>query len=777
MRARARRNRTLRTSVTTDERIDQAILWITLGALFIIPLIFSYFKIVAVYSELKVVTLHLAAGLIAILWLWQIVFRRINTRGRSDNQVRWDLVRWAGRNPARWALISAAVWVFAQIAANLLSPLPIISFFGGDEARSGYNLYDSLSLFILFLSVALRFRSRRSLELLAYTLIASGTIAAAYGIAQHFGWDPIGNNAGRVRVIASFGNTLNFGAYMVMTIPATMAMVYRDRGRRGILLAFIIGALALQLSGLWFSGGRGPFVAALAALGTFFIIAAALGSYRAVAKAALMLVISGIIAVVIIVLPSPQGNIGLERALSIGTSLSGASGASTDIKGGLAGRLNIWGSTLKLATRWDVPNEEPVANSILRPAFGLGQDMLVYSFPLAGKPQTRLAILDHAHNYELQVLMENGFVGLLGFIGFTGLLGIALFAMVRRFSSAGRGINPTGIVLLALLPAMVGKLVELQTGVPRVSDLAMTFALFGAAVALYELVNSQLTADARADAPSEKPASARSSLALTASNQVVLGSTLLAAVIATAVLLIIFFGWDVRRLSASVYLAGGHDDPSRDRRAQVWDEAQKQAPERESFTHALSEQYVNVAKEQRALGNENESLRLILVGRALLLEYEKRDPFEWDAQIGLSKIAAVLAEWGNLEFSQELADRSTRIVELYPSYPTLVGTAATAMTSVGLHELAIEYADRAIAVEATTQPWSKAWYAKGRALFELGRPDEAIEALITATEKQPGAEGALLAHQVLGDIYRIRGETELSEYHRQQGQGPVTFQE
>ena len=130
-----------------------------------------------------------------------------------------------------------------------------------------------------------------------------------------------------------------------------------------------------------------------------------------------------------------------------------------------------------------------------------------------------------------------------------------------------------------------------------------------------------------------------------------------------------------------------------------------------------------------------------------------------------------------LEYAQELADRSRRIVELYPSYPTLVGTAATAMTSVGLHELAIEYADRVIAVEETTQPWSKAWYAKGRALFELGREDEAITALITATEKQPGAEGALLAHQVLAEIYRIRGETELSEYHKEQGAGAITFEE
>ena len=92
------------------------------------------------------------------------------------------------------------------------------------------------------------------------------------------------------------------------------------------------------------------------------------------------------------------------------------------------------------------------------------------------------------------------------------------------------------------------------------------------------------------------------------------------------------------------------------------------------------------------------------------------------------------------------------------------------MTSIEEHELAIEYADLAIATEDSTQPWSKAWYAKGRALFELGREDEAIAVLITATEKQPGAEGALLAHQVLAQIYRIRGKDDLSEIHKEKAQ-------
>ena len=401
--------------------------------------------------------------------------------------------------------------------------------------------------------------------------------------------------------------------------------------------------------------------------------------------------------------------------------------------------------------------------------------MLIYSFPFKGQPQSGLGIVDHAHNYELQLLMEQGFIGLISFLLMAGLLSITVFAVVRRMRSAGRGIDSTGIIVLALLPAFLGKMVELQSGVARISDLTMNFALFGAVIAIYEIVNLQLNPDE--PKTTRTFPSTSSNLAFSASNQMLMGSSLIAAIVISAVVLTTFIGWDVRRISASAALAAGHDDPVLDKRAKAWADAQAKAPERESFTFHLFEEYHKVAKEQKALGNDEEALRLLNVGRNMLLEYEKRDPFELDTQIGLSKITATLASWGYLEFAQELADRSQKIADTYPSYPTLVGTAATAMTSVGLHELAIEFAERAIATEPTTRPWAKAWYAKGRALFNLGRDDEAIAALTTATEKEPGAEGALLAHQVLAQIYKAYGDDALYDLHTELGQGDITVQE
>ena len=99
------------------------------------------------------------------------------------------------------------------------------------------------------------------------------------------------------------------------------------------------------------------------------------------------------------------------------------------------------------------------------------------------------------------------------------------------------------------------------------------------------------------------------------------------------------------------------------------------------------------------------------------------------------------------------------------------------MTLIGEHDLAIQYAEYAINVERITKPWAKAWYAKGRALYELGRLDESIFALNTAIEKQPGSEGAIYAHKILAHIYLERGEVgddELSRFHNQKGGEEIT---
>jgi tetratricopeptide (TPR) repeat protein len=299
----------------------------------------------------------------------------------------------------------------------------------------------------------------------------------------------------------------------------------------------------------------------------------------------------------------------------------------------------------------------------------------------------------------------------------------------------------------------------------------MTLALFGAVIAIYEFSTQRISEGQNRSINQQHLTSPTS---LSTEKRITVVASWLAAVAITIVIISVFINWDIRRLSASLILSREHDNPNLNIRAKAWEDAQAIAPERASITFKLFEAYLATAKEQYNLGNVNEAMRLLIAGRDMLLVYEQRDPLELDIQIGLSKTTSTLAEWGHEEFMDELTYRSQKLASIAPAFPTLLGTSATAMASVGLHEIAIEYAERAIATEEKTKPWSKAWYAKGRSLYALGKESEAIIALTTATEKEPGTEAAILSHKVLGEIYKERGNVALSEMHITLGNADIT---
>ena len=768
--------------------INSAIIWVTLSTLFIIPLIFNYFQIVSIFAELKLVTLHLGGGVISILWLWELIIKRQITISIPKQGSNLSLVQRVSRNPTHWALIGAFIWFTVLIMSTLLSPLLSISFFGAEDNRSGYNLYDYISLFIIFLSVAFRFRTIYTLKLLVYTLAITGTITAMYGVAQHFGWDPLGGNFGLNRVQASFENPIGFGAYMVMSIPATLALaLFAQKHAWTSLIIILVG---LQLAGLWFSGSPGPYIATVTGLITFFILAIAFGHIKWMTRYALILIGGGLFAAAIIAVPNKQSDIGIKRVLSIQNQITISEEGPNELTGRLNGRFNIWNSTLELTKKWNVPAEESAVNTLLRPMFGLGPDMFVYSFPIVSKPRTGIQAVDHAHNYELQVLMEQGFLGLIGFTMFSGFLVVSAFTTVKKIRSSDYRVSVVAILGLALLPPMIGRMVEIQSGVARVSDLAMMFALFGAIIALHRLVNHHQVSNNETSPITHKSTSA----VFFAWKIIVIG------VVATMVITI-FIRWDLLPLSASWHRAEGfaHTNVevrpdeiricSQGRRLscstpldqlQAWAKAQSQTPERQSLTTNQFTQYFHAAIYLHSQGDEKDALELMLRTRQFLLELEKRDPFKRDTQFDLLHTEIALFQWGHVEYAQQAVDRSQKIIKRYPSYPSLLSIMATDMAVIGMNDLAIEYADRAIDVEDVTQPWSKAWYAKGRALYQLGQMGEGITTLTTATKKRPGAEGAVFAHKLLAIIYGEEGRSKnskLSEFHKQKGDQAVTVQE
>ncbi|MDG0866400.1 tetratricopeptide repeat protein [Candidatus Lucifugimonas marina] len=464
-------------------------------------------------------------------------------------------------------------------------------------------------------------------------------------------------------------------------------------------------------------------------------------------------------AIVFTFVPSSEGGAALDSALSVGPEISnlGDGRTSSDGGGGLEGRLQNWRTTLTLATSWDVPDDESFLKKSLRPLFGLGPEMFAYSYPLVGDPRPDRHFTAHPHNYLLWILMGQGVFGLLLLLSAISLVFVSVWISLRRIRS-GVTFEP-GIdwIFIALVSGLIGKLVESQSGVARISDLAMTYAFVGAVIVLSELIK-------RGSKDSEESGDKKRT-GMSLSSGVILKTMFASAIVMSLVASWLTVSWDMRRLSASLELsvAEKNADGSVDIAGLI--KAQERAPERDSFTIQLADWYFVSAKQARVEGRADDAGQLAMAARDLLIEFELRNPYDRNTQMALAKTSSTLVDWGYVEFADEMRSRYLRLAELFVTYPSLVSTSATAMVRVGEDAKAIELADLAISTEDSTKPWAVAWYARGAALINLGQHDQAIESLTTAIEKEPLSYSAKLAHSALAFIYQQRGDTELFEIH------------
>ena len=730
----------------------------SLAAIVAVPLAMPAFQehLGYAYAEYKTFALHLTAVLVATGLLLEVVVRSAN--GREDGFGLPVMPKLTRHDPVSIVVAGMIALLVAQAISTALSPLPRVSFFGVYEEFNGFNLYDSISLFVLFVGVTLKFRSRARLRLLITALVVGGSLTAAYGLSQHFGWDEFGGRQQSARITSSFGNALNFSAFLVLTIPLTLSLAVLGRSSKLKLLPVIMLLLGLQLAALWLAGGRGPYIGA--ATGILFLLAAiAAGLGRtAFAKSVAVVLGATIITFVIAVSPSPTSVDGASRLRSIGAEIGSLAGENVDVgASGLKARSEIWRTALSLTVNPKVPQEEPQLKTLLRPVYGLGPDMFVHSYPLAVSPRSDIELQVNAHNLPLHIFVSTGLFGLISLtIIFTGLILIAkrLFSGIRTQVSG----EPLTLMLPSVFTAaLVGKSIEMQTGLARVSDLTPAVVILGALLAGYSLT-------LRADLP---VARSKSFLLDTGSKLIPACRLMTIGLAVTGIILFvsIFSAWDMRRIGATAVLADSSNLTSPDEAGQSYLEAHRRAPNRKRVVYTLYESYFTTSARVYADGRQELAHSLLLSARELWLDSEKRNPYELGAQLALAKIASTMVERGHFEFSSELLERYSRIAENNPGFPTLTGAAATAAASIGEYELAIEFANNAIETESRTHGWSKAWFARGISRFLLGFEDEGISDLIVATKKQPGTEGARLAHLALAKIYRDDGEPEQADLH------------
>jgi O-antigen ligase len=178
----------------------------------------------------------------------------------------WPLPR-GGAGRALLGLITAQA--FSLALSTAVSRRPEMSLWGSNWRTLGALTQAVLLLLTLLLFSWLAGRPAR-LRLLLHWMAIAGSLAAAYGILQYFGWDPWllakAYQAGEgifmiVRPPGTMGHADYFANYLLFTSFAGLALAANDRafGRALGLCAVSLGAAAVVLSGT-----RGALVGAVA---------------------------------------------------------------------------------------------------------------------------------------------------------------------------------------------------------------------------------------------------------------------------------------------------------------------------------------------------------------------------------------------------------------------------------------------------------------------------------------------------------------------------------
>ena len=755
--------------------LDRVIKFASLGVVLLVPLAMPAFQseLTYAYGEYKSFILHLAALIIALALTGSLVIAVVKkyplATGLKDKILQ--LLRNPNHVPAHLLVTGMFALVLAFLISTLMSPLPLVSFFGAYEEFNGTNLYDFISLFIVFFGIALKFRDTGNLRILLMVMCMAGTLVAYYGLLQHFGWDGLGGRQHTVeglysRSPSSFGNSLNFSAFLVLTITASLSMtVILSRDRYVSLLIAL--ALGIQIAALWLGGSRGSYLGALVAVTTFMLFVALAYGWRGFLRVLLILGLGAFIAFLIASRPASPGIDPVAKVLSIGDQISSTIGTEDTQpqiflgyqarEGGLYTRSRLWGTAFKLLQDPQVPQDEIGLKTELRRLYGLGPDMFVHSYPIAVPPVGFLEIQPSVHNIVLQVLVTAGILGCIGLLIIAYGIVIVLLNLVKHLRRSV-DIQPASMLTAVFLAMVFGKFIEMQTGVSRISDLLPTFAAFGGLLASLSLIKLDSNLHSQVTALNTRSTVGMMSLR---SGWPIAG----VAIIGCALFIVTFIGWDMRRISASaaIYDISKSENPVS--AGQKILESNRRAPDRQYLAYRIYETYVNEAWAARVDGQTDKATMLMLKARDVWLPLERRNPYEIGAQLALAKIASTLVSWGRVEFFEEVRLRYAKIARMNPGMPILVGTASTALASIGDYELAIRLADQVIATEDQTHGWSKAWYAKGTSKFLLGYHEEGIADLLVATEKQPGSQGARNAHSTLAKIYRNRGDIEFADFH------------
>jgi tetratricopeptide (TPR) repeat protein len=657
-------------------------------------------------------------------------------------------------------VVSVGALGLSAVISTALSPVPVVSLWGRDATDLGYELYSFLSLLVVFIAIAVRMRTELQVRRLMFAVAGVGTIAAIYGIGQRFGWDALGPGENSDRVIASFGNPILLGSFLLMTAMVTITVTISEQ-RNGKYGWLVVGGLVLgvQLAALWFTGSRGPWIGYAVSVVAFALIGF-VWLERLLLVRALALMATGVLVAVIIGLV-PGSESGDTRDLSDLGSIFDDSNA-----GSVGGRGPIWESALELTRSRISAPDEPGALTAARSLTGYGPEMFYYAYPLGIEIEPTGTIAQNTHNYPLQLLLE---LGLFGFVSFISAALLTVYAAVRLLSKARRagkhGMWPS-IVIVGLLAMLAGRGTGQMVGVARVGDLVPFWALLALSIAVIEIVRRQLPESSESSGRSQRAQRGGTQTKASPPQRLVLFASALAiSLLAVGVL----YFQDLRSLQASAIARDAFDLREDGRPNEALAKYQRAAelnPAAEIYHLELNDLFREAANEAEVRGDRVQAVAHWESALEAVQDYEDRNPKAFDTQVRMGQAESRLTALGRTDLVDIARDRYVSIAEARPSYPSIQTDAAQGLLAVGDDALGLEYADRALAMETQSFPNPSAWWFRGIALENLGDLEIAATSYETSIDRDPGSPVAKDAHRRLAVVYDRLGDPGLADRHQ-----------
>ena len=435
--------------------IERSMEFLWLLAAVMVPLIFvgkndMLSEAVNAYVEVpKTTGLRTLVGMMTMLWIVEWAVKGGLSRNYSLAHYSTRLKNWVVEQPSRWVVIAATIYVVVVIVSTLLSQSFWISVWGEVPGQFSYSAYTTVSYFLLFAIIVTHLKTRAQLRRLLVVIVAMGTLAAAYGIIQHYDLDPLDQGeAGSFRVASTMANSVFAGALYVGTSLLISGVGIAALNRWGwspLRVTLLVSLIAVQLMAVFWTGASGSWllgvpVGVLALLFLTVLASSRTSAARAGTVPGGLLVFWGLLIVL--------GGLYLLLVLGQFDLLNLPGLPFWRILLGLLGVLGVFSLVVVLYPNRFAPEDGTFAKSYLVVGAGLLVTLLVVALTVASFGTPALDLRDFSGLVDLRAL--------LGVLGFVGALSFLILVYGGRLGPAARALAKSSLIvasglLIALL--------------------------------------------------------------------------------------------------------------------------------------------------------------------------------------------------------------------------------------------------------------------------------------------------------------------------------------